>query len=173
MDIGQRDQATVRKDGQRLMKLIDGVKIRPAITHPDERGELCEIYDPAWGIHPEPLRYIYMATVRPGWVKGWVYHEKQDDRLFVISGHLKIVLYDTRKSGPTEGMINEIHVSERNRSLVTIPSFVAHAVQNVGTDDAIFVNAPTQPYNHDAPDKVRISLDSPAIPYSFDRRLGW
>lgn len=170
---GEHDRATVQEDGQRLMKMIDGVKLRPAIVHPDERGEVCEIYNPAWGIDQAALKYVYMAMVRPHKIKGWVYHQEQDDRLFVATGSSKIVLFDLRESSSTAGMINEFHITERNRALLVIPCFVAHAVQNIGTVDAVFVNMPTRPYNHGAPDKARIPLDSPDIPYSFDRGMGW
>jgi dTDP-4-dehydrorhamnose 3,5-epimerase len=165
---GQRDSATVRPDGQRLMKMIEGVSLRTAVTHPDERGELCEIYNPAWGVHPDPLVYIYMATIRPQKIKGWVYHEKQDDRIFVVAGSVKAVLCDLRDGSPTKGLINEFFITERNRALLVIPRMVAHALQNIGTADAVFVNSPTAPYNHAAPDKTRIPPNSPEIPYSFD-----
>ena len=170
---GTPDPQTVSKDGRRLMRPIDGVALRPAITHPDERGELCEIYDPTWGVLPAPLTYVYMATVRPGKIKGWVYHEFQDDRLFVAFGAVKIVLYDLRAESPTKGMINEFHVTERNRGLLVVPRMVAHAVQNIGSVDAAFINMPTKPFNHEKPDKRRIPLDSPDIPYSFEPSIGW
>ena len=171
--LGKREAATVTQEGKSLKKHIEGVLFRPAVLHPDERGELCEIYNPAWAIHPEPLRYIYMATVWPGKVKGWIYHELQDDRIFGAVGYMKWVLYDLREDSPTRGMINEFHLTERNRGLLIVPKFVAHAVQNIGTCDAMFVNTPTRPYNYAAPDKIRIPFDSPDIPYSFDRGPGW
>lgn len=170
---GKRDSATVTQDGKRLQKMIDGVIVRYATTHADERGELCEIYDPAWGITPEAMVYCYLTMVRAGKVKGWVYHEDQIDRLFVATGALKVVLFDRRKESPTHGMVNEFTLGERNRGLVAIPKQVLHAVQNIGTTEATFVNLPSRPYNHAKPDKFRVPLDSPEIPYTFDNRLGW
>jgi dTDP-4-dehydrorhamnose 3,5-epimerase len=70
-------------------------------------------------------------------------------------------------------MINEITMSERNRKLLVIPRRVAHAVQNIGLNDAIFVNMPTRAYNHGDPDKFRIDTDSSAIPYRFESKPGW
>ncbi len=81
--------------------MIAGVTIRMATTQIDERGEVCEIYNPAWGFMDAPLVYVYQALIRPGKIKGWVYHELQDDRLFVSLGTLKIVLFDTREDSPT------------------------------------------------------------------------
>jgi dTDP-4-dehydrorhamnose 3,5-epimerase len=165
---GTKDEPIVAQDGRYLWQYIDGVHVRLATTHLDERGELCEVYNPDWGFSHEPLVYVYQATVRPGRVKGWVYHEHQDDRLFVSGGSLKIVLYDLREDSPTKGRINEIFLGDNRRGLVRIPKRVAHAVQNIGLDDASFINMPTRAYRHDNPDKYRISINSDQIPYRFD-----
>ncbi len=44
---GIKDPQTVTSEGERLQPVIEGVRIRPAITHSDERGEMCEVYNPA------------------------------------------------------------------------------------------------------------------------------
>jgi dTDP-4-dehydrorhamnose 3,5-epimerase len=172
-NLGARaDEATVTPAGQPLRELIAGVVVRPAVTQVDDRGELCEVYDPRWGVSEAPLVYVYQSMVRPGATKGWIVHERQDDRIFVSLGTLRIVLYDAREGSPTQGRVNELVFSERNRALVVIPSGVFHAVQNVGTVDAYFVNAPTKPYDHAAPDKRRLPLDTDRIPFSLGRRSG-
>jgi dTDP-4-dehydrorhamnose 3,5-epimerase len=158
---------TVTPEGGRVMELIDGVVTRQAITHPDERGTLCEVYDPAWGLSDEPLVYVYQVTIRPGQVKGFVLHKTYSDRLFFSFGTVKVVLYDDREGSPTRGMLNELHFSEHNRGNLVIPPGLWHAVKNVGTDDAIFVNCPTKPYNHEDPDKWALPSDSDQIPYRF------
>jgi dTDP-4-dehydrorhamnose 3,5-epimerase len=169
----RKDEQMVTPEGRPVASRIAGVKLRPAITHPDERGEVCEIFNPAWGFHEAPLVYAYQICIRPQRIKGWVVHREQDDRLFVSLGVVKIVLYDDRAGSTTHGMINEIHLGERNRGLITIPSGVFHALQNVGNVDAILVNLPTRPYNHANPDKLRLPLDTDQIPYRFEDRLGW
>jgi dTDP-4-dehydrorhamnose 3,5-epimerase len=164
-----KDVQTVTPDGALVAPLIDGVRVRPAITHPDARGTVCEIYNPAWGIHEAPLVYVYQTTIRPHKVKGWVLHREQDDRLFFSLGTVKIVLYDDRPASPTHRMLNEIHLSEYNRGLITIPRGVYHAMENVGDTDVLFINMPTRPYNHADPDKYRLPLDTDRIPYRFGR----
>jgi dTDP-4-dehydrorhamnose 3,5-epimerase len=153
--------------------LIDGVVVRLATTLPDERGELCEIFNPAWTVSDAPLVHVYQAIVRPGKVKGWVVHYEQDDRLFISLGTVKIVLFDGREGSPTYRQIDEIVLGERNRGLVIVPRGVFHAIQNVGQSDALFLNLPTKPYNHASPDKYRLPLDTDQIPYRFEARLGW
>ena len=169
----QQDPQTVTSLGDHIAPRIAGVNLRAAITHPDERGEVCEVFNPAWGFHDAPLTYVYQIAIRPRRVKGWVVHRQQDDRLFVSLGIVKIVLFDDRTGSSTHGMINEICLGERNRGLIVIPAGVFHAIQNVGEIDAILINLPTHPYNHAAPDKFRLPLDTDQIPYRFDAGPGW
>src|SRR3954471_19203358 len=126
-----KDPPTVTADGQRLGTRIEGVEVRRAVTHTDERGTLCEILNPAWNVHPLPLVYVYQFTIRPGKVKGWHVHRLHDDRIFISLGTIKVVLYDTRPESPTYRMVNEIYRSEHHRSLMVIPAHVYHAHQNV------------------------------------------
>ncbi len=164
---GKKDSQFVTSDGEKLMKHIDGVVVRPAVTQTDDRGTLSEIYNPAWGIHPDPLAYIYQVTIRPGKVKGWVVHHKQDDRLYFSSGTLQVVLFDARPGSKTKGLINEFFLGDNNRALVIIPKGVFHAVRNVGLTDALFVNTPTRAYDHKDPDKYRLPLKNSVIPFTF------
>lgn len=168
-----KDAQTITPDGEKLVEYIDGVIIRRATTVQDERGEICEVYDPRWGFAEFPLVYVYQAMLRPGKVKGWVVHRLQEDRMFLNLGILKVVLYDDRPESPTHKKINELFFGERDRALLVIPHGVYHAVQNVGTTDAYFTNMPSRPYDHENPDKYRLAMDSGLIPYSFEERLGW
>jgi dTDP-4-dehydrorhamnose 3,5-epimerase len=167
------DQPTVTATGESLRPRIQGVVVRRATTHLDERGELTEVFDPRWALDEDPLVYVYQIAIRPGKVKGWVVHREQDDRLFVVTGTIRFVLYDDREGSPTHGMINEIFAGERSRALIRIPRGVYHALQNVGHYDAHFVNMPTTPYRHEDPDKLRLPLDSDKIPFRFEPTPGW
>jgi dTDP-4-dehydrorhamnose 3,5-epimerase len=159
------DPATVTAGGERLQELIDGVRIRRAKPQVDERGSVTEIYSEAWDFTDEPLVYAYQTTIRAGFVKGWVVHFEQDDRLFFDDGALKVVLYDARVGSPTQGKVNELFFGSANRALLRIPRGVFHAVCNVGEGEARFVNLPTRPYRHERPDKARLPVDTEAIPY--------
>jgi dTDP-4-dehydrorhamnose 3,5-epimerase len=168
----KKDPQTVTPTGNSVSRLIEGVRLRPAVTHPDDRGTLCEVYNPAWDFSDAPLVYVYQATIRPGKVKGWVVHRNQDDRVFTCTGTIKWVLYDDRPDSPTHKMVNEFYVSEQNRSLLLIPRGVYHAAQNVGYTDALFVNLPTRAYDHADPDKYRLPPNNDLIPYRFENRIG-
>ena len=166
-----KDTSTVTSDGNRIETLIDGVQLRRATTHIDERGEICEIYSKSWNFDSAPVEHLYAAMIRPGFVKGWVYHKEQSDRQYIVSGFVKYVIWDPRPDSPTYGAINEIFMSERNCGVLLIPPYVVHAVQNIGLVDAYFINLPTVPYNHASPDKYRVPASE--VPYSFDKGQGW
>jgi dTDP-4-dehydrorhamnose 3,5-epimerase len=169
-----RDRQTVTPQGDSLQPLPHGVTFRDAPTHVDARGSVCEIFDPRWGWHPDPLLFVYTWTLRPGWVKGWALHRRHEDRYFVLAGELRVVLYDEREGSPTRGLVSEILLTQYRRRLMNIPAGVWHADHNVGLSDVVVVNCPTIPYDHAAPDKYRLPIDTDRIPFRFESvQGGW
>jgi dTDP-4-dehydrorhamnose 3,5-epimerase len=169
----KQDRVTVGPDGKSVGKMIDGVVVRYATTQIDERGTLCEILRPDWGVHSEPFTYVYQFTIRPGMAKGWHQHHQHDDRIFLSQGTAKVILYDDRPNSPTRGLLNEIYRSELHRSIMVIPQFVWHAHHNIGETDALFVSMPTRMYNYESPDVYRLPLENDVIPYKFEKKVGW
>lgn len=168
-----QDKQTVTFEGESVQKLIDGVVIRNSPTQVDDRGTLCEILRPDWNVHPEPITYIYQFTIRPRKIKGWHAHHQHDDRLFISQGTVKVVLYDDRPDSPTYKMINVIYCSEEQRSILTIPAYVFHALQNIDNKDVLMISMPTRLYKHESPDVFRYPIDNDYIPYKFDNTAGW
>jgi dTDP-4-dehydrorhamnose 3,5-epimerase len=151
--------------GQRIEDLIDGVRVRPALTHPDERGTVTEVFDLRWEFDDAPLVFVYQVTIRAGRSKGWVLHRRHADRSFFSLGAIKVVLYDERDGSPTRGRINEFVFGAERRVLLYIPSGVWHRLDNVGSEDALFINCPTEAYRHDDPDKWILPDRNDVIPY--------
>jgi dTDP-4-dehydrorhamnose 3,5-epimerase len=107
-------------------------------------------------------------------VKGWGLHKRHEDRYFILKGEVEIVLYDIRPDSPTYRQVCKVVLSETRRRLMNVPTYVWHADHNIGADEAIIVNFPTIPYEHDRPDKYRLPLDTDLIPYSFGAAAkGW
>jgi dTDP-4-dehydrorhamnose 3,5-epimerase len=163
-----KDRQTVTSEGEPVARQIEGVVIRRSAPIEDERGEMVEVYRPAWGLHPDPLVYVYQVSLRPRVIKGWVVHQHQDDRLFISRGVIRWALYDNRLESPTHQLLNLFTFSERNRALLIIPRGVFHAAQNVGDTEAVFINMPTQPYDHADPDKYRLPIKNDLIPFDFN-----
>jgi dTDP-4-dehydrorhamnose 3,5-epimerase len=169
----KKDRQTVTPDGKPMRALTDGVVLRDLTVHVDDRGSVCELFDPRWQWHPEPLLFSYCFTIRPGYVKGWNLHERHEDRYALLQGQLELVLYDPRPESKTYGEVCKIVLSEHDRKLVNIPRNVWHADHNIGSKDVLVVNFPTLPYDHAKPDKLRLPIDSDLIPYKFDDAKGY
>jgi dTDP-4-dehydrorhamnose 3,5-epimerase len=165
---GLRDSATVTSEGRSTSSLPEGVVLRDLVTHLDERGTVCELLDPRWKWHPDPLVFAYTFSIRSGMIKGWGMHKTHDDRYSLLSGELLLVLFDDRAGSGTRGQVFRIVLSAFHRQLINIPAGVWHANQNVGSDDVIVVNFPTAPYDHAHPDKYRLPINTDKIPYHFD-----
>lgn len=168
-----KDAPSVTAAGEALRRLPHGVTFRDAATHSDDRGTVCELFDPRWQWHPDPFAFAYFYTLRPGRIKGWGMHKIHEDRYFIMFGEMEIVLYDARPDSPTTGLLAKTVLSEHHRRLMNIPAGVWHANHNIGQKDAVVVNFPTIPYDHADPDKYRLPLDTDQIPYSFEGRMGW
>ena len=80
-----KDKQTVNAQGDALAKRIEGVAMRRLPPIEDKRGEIVEIFRPAWNFNPDPLVYVYQISIRPGAIKGWVVHKLQDDRVFMTA----------------------------------------------------------------------------------------
>lgn len=152
-------------------QLIDGVKVTPRRMIPDERGMLMELFrsdDEDF----EQFGQVYMTTAYPGVVKAWHYHKKQTDNFICIRGMMKIVLYDARQDSPTQGMVNEFFMGERNPIRLRIPKDVYHGFKCVSESEAIVINVPTEVYNYAEPDEYRAPAHDKSIPYDWDRKDG-
>lgn len=100
-------------------------------------------------------------------------HHEHDDRIFLSQGTVKVVLYDDRPDSPTYKMVNVIHRTGLQRSIMVIPAYVFHAHQNIGNVDALMISMPTRLYNHESPDVFRYPIENDYIPYKFEDRMGW
>lgn len=151
----------------RIADQIDGVALRRLQTKADGRGELTVLMSDRFGAQFQ-TPHVYLVTAAARSVRAWVYHRRQSDRLAYTMGRLRVVLYDLRPDSATYGVVNVIDVGAANKVLVTIPPFVVHGVQNRGDEDAFFVNMPTRAYDPANPDKSRVPVDHPGIPYVFE-----
>jgi dTDP-4-dehydrorhamnose 3,5-epimerase len=163
----KRDVQTVTPEGDRIARLPDGMCVRDLVTHTDERGTVCELYDERWGISPEALVFAYLFTIRPGMAKGWGMHEQHDDRYTFLTGELELAFYDARAGVSTSGHGSRLVLSSAHRQLVTIPRGVWHAERNIGAVDVQVVNFPTSPYDHANPDKYKLPLDTDELPVAL------
>jgi dTDP-4-dehydrorhamnose 3,5-epimerase len=167
-----RDHPAVDAASNELGSAIEGVQVERLTTHADPRGLLTPVIDVRSSFWDEPIVYAYRFTILPARIKGWGMHDLQTDRYFVVSGSVRVVLFDGRNESPTSGSIVEVHFTDRTPGLVKIPPGVWHADQNWGQTEAHIVNFPTRPYDPDNPDKYRIDPHGEAIPFDWSIRDG-
>ena len=164
---------TIRPNDRVLEVKIDGVRVKQTALIGDERGVILEVADVRDEYWSEPIAYFYMGTCRPGKVKGWGWHANHTDRYTVLSGEMLLVLYDDRDESPTKGVVQEFYLSREGRNQIMIPAGIWHAHMNLGQDELMFLNSPTDVFHHENPDKRRLPLDTDQIPYTFRTGLGW
>jgi dTDP-4-dehydrorhamnose 3,5-epimerase len=150
---------------------IEGVRYRLARPVSHHRGHLTEAFRADWGLTEAPVVQVNLTTTFPGRIRAWGLHRFTIDRLFAATGSLCIVCYDGRGGSPTFGCVNEFMLGERNQGLVVLPPGVYHGWKNIGADEATIVSMPSEPYNHDGPDRWELPWDSDAarrmIPYQW------
>ena len=148
---------------------IDGVNLKQLRVVPDERGRLMEILRCDDGIFKQ-FGQAYLTTVYPGVVKAWHFHRKQDDYIACVRGMLKLVLYDDREGSETRGELMEFFIGEHNPLLVQVPAGVYHGFKSVGAEETLVINCPTEPYNREEPDELRLDAHTKEIPYDWARK---
>jgi dTDP-4-dehydrorhamnose 3,5-epimerase len=149
--------------------MIKGVAVHPLRRIPDERGMVMHMLR-ADAPHFERFGEVYFSTVYPNVVKGWHLHRRMSLNYAVVSGMIKLVLYDDREDSPTRSEVMELFVGDQNYVLVTVPPLVWNGFKGVGTAPAIVANCATVP--HDPTEIERLDPWSERIPYSWDLRHG-
>lgn len=126
--------------------MIDGVQIIPLKKIPDERGAILHMLrnDDSYF---ESFGEIYFSVVYPQVVKGWHLHTKMTLNYAVVSGMIKLVLYDNREKSQTKGELMELFIGDDNYCLVTIPPEVWNGFKGIGTEKAIVANCSTIPHS--------------------------
>ena len=149
--------------------MIDGVEIIPLKRICDERGKIMHMLRND-APHFEKFGEIYFSTVYPGVVKAWHVHKKMTLNYAVVTGMIKLVLYDGRKDSKTKGELMEIFIGEDNYVLVKIPPMVWNGFKGTGVKPAIVANCATEP--HDPKEIERKNPFTEDIPYDWSLKHG-
>lgn len=144
--------------------MIEGVIIKPLRRIVDERGMVMHMLrcdDPEF----QQFGEIYFSTVYPGVVKGWHRHKEMTLNYAVISGMIKLVLFDDRFDSKTKGKLKEIFIGTNNYCLVQIPPMVWNGFKGIGNTLAIVANCATIPHR---PNEIeRLDPFNNHIPYEW------
>lgn len=147
-------------------KPIDGVVIKELRKIPDERGAIYHMLRADDDVF-EKFGEIYFSKVYGGIVKGWHIHTQMTLNYTVVTGSIKLVLYDDRENSPTRGNLLEIETGEDNYFLIKVPPMIWNGFLGIGKESSIVANCATLP--HDPDEIKRLEYTSDKIPYNWDK----
>ena len=149
--------------------MIEGVKIIPLRKIPDERGCIYHMLRND-AEHFDKFGEIYFSTVYPGVVKAWHLHKRMTLNYAVVSGMIKLVLFDDREGSASRGETAEIFIGEQNYQLVQIPALIWNGFKGISDKMAIVANCASEP--HDPQEIVRKEPNWAKIGYDWSRKDG-
>ena len=149
--------------------MIDGVEILPLKRIQDERGMVMHMLK-ATDPHFQEFGEIYFSVIHPGVIKAWHLHSRMTINYAVVSGNIKLALFDQRPDSKTKGQLQEVYVGQVNYNLVRVPPGVVNGFTAVGGEKAIVANCADIP--HDPAEITRIDPFTPTIPYDWQLKHG-
>ena len=144
--------------------MIQDVLVVPLRQIPDERGKIMHMLR-ADDDHFQKFGEIYFSVAYPGVIKGWHLHTRQTQNYAVISGMIKLVLFDPREGSPTKGEVQELFIGEDNYCLVRIPPRIYNGYKACGVKPATVANCATEP--HDPAEMQRVDPFDSRVPYDW------
>jgi dTDP-4-dehydrorhamnose 3,5-epimerase len=144
--------------------MIEGVLITSLRKIPDERGCIMHMLR-CDSSHFEQFGEVYFSIAYPGVIKGWHEHTEQVQNYAVISGMIKLVLYDNRKESKTYKKLMELFLGDLNYSLVRIPTGVINGYKCISTESCMVANCATLPYKDG--EMLRYDPFGDQVPYSW------
>jgi len=127
-------------------------KVKELEIHSDKRGWLVEMLKRKE--IKEDIKQIYVATIKPGYIRGNHYHLKRTEWLFIINGKAELYLEDLK----TKEKIC-FKLSPKEHKVITIFPKIAHAIKNSGKEIIYLVSAQNEIYNPKKPDTIPYLLN--------------
>jgi dTDP-4-dehydrorhamnose 3,5-epimerase len=146
---------------------IHGVEIHEIEGVVTPNSIVVETWRREWQTVCPNVDQVIHVTMRPGAVSAWHLHQRRIDALMVVTGMLRVVVYDARPDSPTQGELDELTLEHTKPMLVVLPTAVWHGVQVLGDEPACFMNLFDVPYEHDDPDEWRLPAETDEVPYRF------
>lgn len=167
MNGARKDDAHINAEWVVKAAHIHGVRTRDVRNVVTANGITTELFRADWGIVEGAVRQTIHVALRGRAVSAWHQHRHRWDFLFVVGGHMRVVLFDPREGSPTRGQVDVFHLSPARPTLLAVPPWIWHGVQNLSTDVSCFVNMFDREYDYADPDEWRLPPDSDEVPYRF------
>ncbi len=148
--------------------MIHEVTIKPLRKIPDERGTIMKMQESS-DAEFKGFGEVYFSAVYPGVVKGWHMHPHTWLNYCVVSGMIKLVLFDGRQHSPTRGEVQEVFMGDEHYCLVQIPPGVWNGFKGIGQAEAVVCDLTDKTHADDAIERLD-PHDNDVIPYDWSRK---
>jgi dTDP-4-dehydrorhamnose 3,5-epimerase len=149
--------------------MIHDVEVRDLQVNTDERGHLVEVFRQDWNEYDIDPAMSYYSMTYPGVVRAWHRHlEGQIDYFVCPQGRIKVGVYDDRDKSPTKHKLNTFVIGEHNQQLIRIPGDCWHGFKAISDEPSLLINYPTELYDYEEPDEVRLPYDADKIPLDWE-----
>lgn len=157
--------------------MIAGVKIKNLVIHQDvpdleqpdvKPGILMEVLRADEGL----LGRFGQSTVTvtySGTIKGFHWHERQEDLWFAATGRVAIVLHDLRSESPTFGQTEVLYAGQDDYKLIVIPPGVAHGYKVISAEPVLLFYHTNETYDPKNPDEQRLPWNDPKINFDWGK----
>src|SRR5689334_11128342 len=98
---GRKDSAHINEDWIIDRRLIEGVKTREVRNVVTANGITTELFRVDWAFVEGTVQQTIHVALRGEAISAWHQHRERWDYIFVVGGHLRIVLFDPREGSPT------------------------------------------------------------------------
>jgi len=144
-------------------KIITDLIITPLKKISDERGAVFHFLK-SDSPNYKNFGEAYFSKINEGVVKGWKYHKIAEQNFCVPFGALKIVVFDNRPSSPSNGVLQEILLDDKdNYQLLSIPSCLWYSFKSVSKEYSLLANITN--IEHSPDESISLPLTTNQIPY--------
>lgn len=137
-----------------MKKNIEGVQITPLKIFSDDRGSVMHMLRNDSKIF-DKFGEIYFSTIFKDKIKAWHLHKEATLNYACVYGEVQLVLFDERKGSSTFGEYQELLLSLKNYSLITIPPNIWNGFKGLSDKFSIIANCLNLPHN----EKEMVRLD--------------
>ena len=153
--------------------VIDGVALVPLARHVDDGGAMTELVrlndGQAEALGGFTVRQVNVSELAPGVVKAFHLHVRQTDVWYVApSDRMLVVLLDTRRGSPTEGVRMRLVLGDGSARLLRIPPGVARGVRNLAATPGRIIYFTDLHFSAEP-----ASCDEGRLPWDFAGRDVW
>lgn len=143
---------------------IHGVKITPLKIISDHRGAVMHMMRNDSAIF-DKFGEIYFSTIFENKIKAWHLHKDATLNYACVYGNVKLVLFDEREKSETFGQYQELFLSPKNYSLITIPPNIWNGFKGINKEHSIIANCLNLPHNEK--EMVRLEMDDVRFNYKW------